>query len=760
MARLEMFSRNLGLRMLLLLFWTVFVCCVLYASRGRKDSDVSSFYLKDLSSSRLKRFANNGSSGYEGQCTLGRLTREDSDVLSRLFSTRQYQSSIEKPLLHCSVVSLCGKKSQNFQAVCFSRECSVFKVRNKSLNHVTRSLSSEELSEVIENALVETPFMTIDDLSRYFDVHCMAPTVSKMELSGDVVSSSQCQMLAPRTSLASHNVKNAVPKKHIHILYFRFLSQQELPVRFPGLVDLLGKLAKRKLMNFDKHQATKWGDDEMISLLLQGNAGPFKVEDSLLETIRKAGYCFRLEDLSCSKSRDQETLVTNVTSAKDVVCEGNPLRHREATMERMCTEGNLTDTKLRSVLTSLLTNVHELEGGRVNDNRPVLSISILNTKDFKNSEVLDFVLRNFFASALNDEDRVMLLLGGVGNPMFLRFDENTRLQSLVSNPAMVLVSAGNVSATTLADAHRLNQSLFSMRNVNDFVTDLVKNQNKEFSNKLTLVSDSGVPDSCESLHVQPPFTCLCEEHFVEYQNDTLMAGFAELAVGIINSRLENMPHRSTTEKSQCSKLSGVSFSNVRVGRHDQKRRILMDLNLEDELLKDEFLRHVALDVWDLDKIPHAVVNFYDGHSSSSSSSSSSSRLDFQTDRLLETLCREGESLDFHTASEKSLWKHWSQEKHFGQKGSVSHMHDDCLYMIIRDFGDSVGVEAANVCRDRRYDVMLHLSLMNMLSLTPLPLSVRLGHAQRQFLTAIVKTSYTVPSFAFKLHPDFEVFHDE
>ena len=167
------------------------------------------------------------------------------------------------------------------------------------------------------------------------------------------------------------------------------------------------------------------------------------------------------------------------------------------------------------------------------------------------------------------------------------------------------------------------------------------------------------------------------------------------------------------------------------------------------------MRGAALDLWDTDKIPRAEIWLY----KPGSFSSSLSQLPVQTDRFLKTLCRTEESLEFNTASETSLLKRWSQERHFGRKGTVLHVHDNCLFMFVRDFGDSVSVEAANVCRDRHYEVMLHLSLMNMISLSPLPLSVSLGHVQREFLTAIVKISYTVPTFAYKLHPDFDVSYD-
>ena len=244
---------------------------------------------------------------------------------------------------------------------------------------------------------------------------------------------------------------------------------------------------------------------------------------------------------------------------------------------------------------------------------------------------------------------------------------------------------------------------------------------------------------------------------MEYENDTLMAGFAEFAVSVLNARLQQSPpplySNKQTSSAQCAKLSGISFTDVRVGRHREKKRILLDLNLEDELSKDRLFRRAVLDIWDTDKIPRAEIGFYKRGSSSLTTLAS------QTDGSMKTLCKTGESLGFHTTSEKSLLLRWSQERHFGRKGTVLHVHDNCLFMFVRDFGDSVSVEAANVCRDRSYDVMLHLSLMNMISLSPLPLSVNLGHAQREFLTAIVKVSYTVPTFAYKLHPDFDVSYD-
>lgn len=757
--------------MLLLLFWTVFVCCVLYASRGSKISDTSSDYFKDLPSSKLKRFSNHSASQlHRSPCNVGTPTREDLEVLKRLFRYRRRHSG--KPAVHCSVVSLCDSGKQ-FQADCHSSDCDAYTVRVKDGDHVAPSLSNEELSDIVGTSLGENSFMTVEDLNRYIDVHCQDSAVTKLELTGDIISGPKCETLKTRAGIEG-NRNQQMPKKKIHLLYFRFLSHWELPVRFPGLFSLLDKAAKDRrvdVFNFDKHQATKWGDDEALSSLLQGRVGQFQFRDSMLDALRQAGYCFRLEDLSCSKSREQEILVTNVTSSVEV-CEGHPLRHREAIMERLCAEGNLTEAKTRSVLTSLLSKVHDLDGVRA-DPRPLFSLSVLNTKDFKNSEVLDSVLRNFFVRLLQERDRAVVVLSGVGNPAFLRFDQNVRLQSQASNPALMLLSTSNASRASFHhDARRLNGTLFSMRSVHEFLKKFAGSEERRvpgsqggsLSRSLSGGGrDGDGPSSCGRLGVEPPFTCLCEEQFVEYENDTLMAGFAELAVSVVNAQLRESRSPSPlpaaqrrASPSQCAKLSGVSFTGVRVGRRGDRKRILLDLNLEDEFFKDMVLRRAVLDVWDMDRIPRAEIQFY----KQGPSSSSPTHLDLQTDRFLKTLCRTGESLDFHTTSETSLLKRWSQERHFGLRGTVLHVHDNCLFMFVRDFGDSVSVEAANVCRDRRYDVMLHLSLMNMISLSPLPLSVSLGHAQRDFLTAIVKVSYTVPTFAYKLHPDFDVSYDD
>ena len=785
MARLDYLGKNLGRRILLLLFWTIFFCCVLYASRGDKHTDAPpSSYFKDLSSTRLKRISKSSTMQLvQDSCKLGTPTLEDHDVLRRMFSGRRRRAG--KPqAVHCSVVSPSCDGDRKFLVDCHSSGCSAFKVRVKEGNHVTPSLSDEELSDIVGTGLRENSFMTVEDLNRYIDVHCQDPAVSELELTGDIISGPKCNTPKTQTGDQGKGSDERGPKKNIHLLYFRFLSHWEFPVRFPGLLSLLEDAAKHRRMNvltFDKHQATKWGDDETLSALLQGHAGPFNAHHSLLDSLGQAGYCFRLEDLSCSRSREQEILVANVTSAGDITCEDHPLRHREAIMERLCTEGNLTDTRTRSVLTSLLSKVHDLEGVGV-DPRPVFSVSVLNTKDFPNAEVLDNALRNFFTGFLlrsDRKDRVAMVLSGVGNPAFLRFDQNARLQSQASNPATVLISTGEASAASYGDtAQHLNRTLFSMPSVHEFLKRLIGKEDRILrpkadsllfgvdesdgprtnSSLLFDVSDSDGPGTgaCEHLNVEPPFTCLCEDQYVEYENDTLMAGFAAFAVSVLNARLQRQEGPAlSSDQQKCAHLSGVSFADVRVGLDREKRRILMELSLENELSKDRVLRGAALDLWDTDKIPRAEIWLY----KPGSFSSSLSQLPVQTDRFLKTLCRTEESLEFNTASETSLLKRWSQERHFGRKGTVLHVHDNCLFMFVRDFGDSVSVEAANVCRDRHYEVMLHLSLMNMISLSPLPLSVSLGHVQREFLTAIVKISYTVPTFAYKLHPDFDVSYD-
>ncbi|KAL8582689.1 hypothetical protein ACOMHN_053283 [Nucella lapillus] len=182
---------------------------------------------------------------------------------------------------------------------------------------------------------------------------------------------------------------------------------------------------------------------------------------------------------------------------------------------------------------------------------------------------------------------------------------------------------------------------------------------------------------------------------------------------------------------------------------------MMDIDLENELFKDKVLRRVVLDVWNSEKIARAEVQVL-----KADPLHTLPWLTFGNDQALNTLCQTGETLDFPTSSETGLLRRWSQERHFGRKGRVTQVHDNCLYLLVRDFGDSISVEVANVCADRRYDVVLHLSLMNMMSLSPLPLSASLGHAERHVVAVVVKVSYTVPTFAYKLHPDFQVTYDD
>ena len=211
------------------------------------------------------------------------------------------------------------------------------------------SLSNEELSDIVGTSLGENSFMTVEDLNRYIDVHCQDSAVTKLELTGDIISGPKCETLKTRAGIEG-NRNQQMPKKKIHLLYFRFLSHWELPVRFPGLFSLLDKAAKDRrvdVFNFDKYQATKWGDDEALSSLLQGRVGQFQFRDSMLDALRQAGYCFRLEDLSCSKSREQEILVTNVTSSVEV-CEGHPLRHRQ-TLPRPLQPGESDRPHLRQL---------------------------------------------------------------------------------------------------------------------------------------------------------------------------------------------------------------------------------------------------------------------------------------------------------------------------------------------------------------------------------------------------------------------------
>nr|KAG5708889.1 hypothetical protein BaRGS_009298 [Batillaria attramentaria] len=403
-----------------------------------------------------------------------------------------------------------------------------------------------------------------------------------------------------------------------------------------------------------------------------------------------------------------------------------------------------------------------------------MSVSLLNTKDFKNSDVLDLALKNIVFNLLNEKNNIIIFMSGVGNPAFIRFDQSTSLQTQASNPVLQILSPGTLTNATLLDASVLNQSLFSMHNVHDFVKSLVQNEAGVIPSEGDFGSginedhpDGDISKSvCNALGVQPPFLCLCQDENVRYENDTLTVGFADFLVGLVNTQLRHSNlavggGSAVSAHSTCAKLYGASFTNVRVGHHKEKKRIFMDLALMAEGFEDRLYRHAVLEIRDMDKLPRSEVHFLrGGHSMNPQGGVTRTALNFnESDILLKTLCNTERNLNSRATSDGALLKELSQRKHFGRKPTVIHVHDNCLYMFVRDFGDSVSVDAGNMCRDRHYDVMLHLSLMNMMALTPLPISAGLGHAQTEFLTVLVKVSYTVPTFAYKLHPDFTVTYD-
>ena len=746
MARVALVGRSASWQLLLLLLsWTTFICCLLYASRMDTLPATSGGNSGQLGPSRAKRFS---TAERQGQCLLLTQTKEDKQAVEYVVNRHKRRSDL--PTVHCSVTSTCNKTAL-YQADCHCTICGQFRLRVKDGDTSTSTLSTDELSQVVSAVLVGKSFTTLDDLNDYIDVQCADPFVPKLKITGDVLSNPGCGQTR-RSVPARGQTDKAAVAKNIHIVFFRFLSQWEFPIRFPSLYAFLESGRKGvRVVVLDKHQATQWNDDEVLSLFLQGHHGSFNYTRSLSATLNKAGYCFRLRDLSCSHSHQQGALVRNVTSAGEGLCESRFPSARGATLGRLCQDGNLTDSETRETLTSLLLHEHGQEGSAVPP-RPLVSVSVLNTKDFKNPDVVDAALRNVLVSLLTDPDRIVMLVSGVGNPAFLRLDHSVRLLTQASNPVLLLASSGDLSQATHAEARQLNQSLFSMKGVHHFVSKLpeLENHEEKFEERFRSPSRD-LSTSCRSLNVSPPFSCLCEGQLVRYQNDTLMAGFAELAVSLINSQLQQShpPPRSALTSPRCPRWRGLSFTDVQVGRHEGKKRILMDLRLGNELTKDVVFGRAALDMWDTDKVPQAQVRLYDNRPSAA-----------RDDRLWRTLCVAADSLDESLLSEVNLLKRWSHERHFGHKAIATHVHDTCLYLLLHDFGDSIGVQAANACRDRRYDVTLPLSLVNMVSLTPFPLSASLGHAQREFLAAIVKVSYTVPTFAYKLFPDFDVFYDD
>ena len=568
MARVEAVKETVGCRLLLLLFWAVLVCSILYMARDNNASDVSVQHFLRVPFSRIKRHTSNIPQPHVNSCGQIQPTQEDFKTLTKLVNGRNGRA--RNPMVHCSIVNSCS--NGKFMADCYSNVCNSYHVLEKQGGHAVSSLSAEGLSDLIEGSLHEHSFMTVDDLNQHIDVHCEDRPGLRLEITGDIVPSPRCEVT--KTQVLGNSRHGRKPP--IHVLYFRFLSQWEMPVRFPGVLSLLDSSAyaeRVRVLNLDTHQATRWADDELLSVLLQGRVGPFTAGDSLLDTLQKEGYCFTLQDLSCSRSRQQESMVMNITSlVEEIACGGDPLRHRGPAMDKICTEVNLTDSETRSVLTSLLLKADRGTGKE----NPVFSVNIINVKDFKHAGALDMALKNFFLHVLTERDGVVMMVGGVGNPALLNFDLSVHLQLQASRPAFMLCSIGNSSSMNSREIKWLDRSLFTLKNVHHFIKQVVMNGPRLEQSVNELITAYHTEDSktCEGLGVNPPFMCLCEEGFVQYENDSLMAGFAELTVGLINAQL---PKSSPTARarggdshSSCAKVTGTVFSNVRVGRYRHK----------------------------------------------------------------------------------------------------------------------------------------------------------------------------------------------
>lgn len=748
---------------------TILICSILYARRLASISDLFSATIRGEENLSIKHkrdfFLKIPSNDHSDSCTFSEATEEDFRSLPHQAGGKSHE--VSSPTVHCHVIRDCPKMA-TVRVTCVSYSCKTFGLRFSKKLQMT-SVSVEEISREIEMAMENKLFTQIDRVQDYMSAICLDGTAKQttVEIALHSVSPAVCRKGIENKPLVSGNEQS---KKNIHFFFLRYLSRSEMETRLPGIFSLLQfvRTIGGSSLHFKKHQATTWREIENLSTFLLGPSLPSEPHSSFLKDLIDSGYCLRLEDLSCISFPEKEQLFSKLISDSKNVCGRKPLNQRELRLDMLCSEGNLTDIYYHNALTSLVADIHGVtENGNLL--QPLASATFFNAKHFKNPQILDLALRNVISSLLSFKENIVIILSDVGSPSLLRLDQPVRLQTQASNPLFAIMSSTNLSPASLFSAEQLAKTIFSLREVFFFLKNITQHEKMasySLRSQLELVAprNKSIQDSreatCARLQVQPPLICLCERESISYANDTVMVGFAEVLVGLINARLrKGFPrHNQPSRFSGCSQVVGVSFSEVKMRHVSNRKVITMELVMTLEGSNERIARRALMVVWDLDKI--AKVDFRLSKISNTIENEAEMLSSASLEDQIEALCQIKADLLSHTAAEKTLLQRLKQTKHFGVKPAVIHMHDNCLYLVLRDFGDSVSVHTSNICRDRQYDVMLHLSLVNMAALVPLPIYASVGHAQTEFLVVIVKISYTMTTFAYKLHPDFNVSYDK
>ena len=277
--------------------------------------------------------------------------------------------------------------------------------------------------------------------------------------------------------------------------------------------------------------------------------------------------------------------------------------------------------------------------------------------------------------------------------------------------------------------------------------------------------------TCDSLGVGSPHFCICQDEWIPAENDTIYVALAEVAIATLNHVITEQVHRvngrrltsfSHSPYGSCLKIFGVGFYDIKVRRQGDVIQTAMSLIVTPK--SAELKSHHSLDTFSV------ILETRLGTREIESQEQRTLLTDYQRTSAVDVysacadtrvdldlcLCVPG-SRDF-TYIPANLIRELNLHQ-FGTKARFVPLHQTCLLLSIRHFGQSVSFTGANLCSERTYRVSLTLFADHVITSRDNPSTAVIGPLRETSLNVVWKWSYHQPMGKIGYKVFYDVIND-
>ena len=401
--------------------------------------------------------------------------------------------------------------------------------------------------------------------------------------------------------------------------------------------------------------------------------------------------------------------------------------------------------------------------------KPLFSFSMLDVGHEDSGlriQTLDTSLANFVKTLASDPNTLSIILSDHGNtygsfPITMegRFEIfqphlfmiiPNQIQNLLGKNKMLALIQNQKRLVSIFDLHHTLMTLAA-----DISGEASARENQGL---LEIVSRNR---SCEDLGLLSSSLCICQGWETKVHTNSFHFIVAEFALGKLNEKIQSQylgnsqRSRQVSGFGSCERLKGERFENVREKRVGHVLTISLDIYVQHQELFSVAVQIISGSVFlDMKLIHFTRFSIYGIYQTCA---------DKGVDLRL-CICDQTSGANSYSSSVQSEthattkdlpspeWQHYGNI--FYSPTKADNMHENCLFVLSREYDSGVILEVANSCSFVLYTTELHLSLSNMQVSERVPLRKEVPPGTIHFLLAVIQLDPNV-NWTWKYTVNFE-----